>query len=114
LNLFGSARWIAAQTVLVPLAALNACAATRLHVVVGLTSAVCASCIVYVFPGVAFLAADRGRAGYEQERRRREGCTPALRRIVAMALIKLGTFIMVTGTIANAADARPGGKGGAR
>jgi hypothetical protein len=31
-----------------------------------------------------------------------------------MALIKLGTFIMVTGTIANAADARPGGKGGAR
>ena len=65
-------------------------------------------------PGVAFLAADRGRAGYEQERRRREGCTPALRRIVAMALIKLGTFIMVTGTIANAADARPGGKGGAR
>ena len=107
MNLFGSARWIAAQTVLVPLAALNACAATRLHVVVGLTSAVCASCIVYVFPGVAFLAADRGRAGYEQERRRREGCTPALAARGDSAH-QARHVHHGHGTIANAADADRG------
>jgi hypothetical protein len=50
----GSWRWIGLQTCLVSASLLCACIFTELHVVVGLTAAVCASCIIYIFPGLAY------------------------------------------------------------
>jgi hypothetical protein len=52
--LFGSWRWIVVQTGLVSLSLLCACTVTELHIVIGLTAAICASCIIYIFPGLAY------------------------------------------------------------
>ena len=93
---FGSTRWVATQTFLVPVTMACACVATELHVVVGLTAAVCASCIIYIFPGVATLAAARGEAST------RRGGT------AAGGLLAMGLFVMTAGTWANAMDAARG------
>ena len=98
---FGSTRWVATQTILVPVTMACACVATELHVVVGLTAAVCASCIIYIFPGVATLAG----AGGEVASRRKTAA--------AGGLLAMGLFVMTAGTWANAMDAARGRVGGA-
>ena len=128
----GSLRWMVTQTCLVGSSLLFACLLTKLHVVVGLSAAVCASCIVYIFPGLAYYNLVNNNNDDDDDEEEEEGevvegagegddgdegekASPGVTRRVVMplSLAILGGLVMVAGTTANVADAlRGGGHGG--
>lgn len=137
----GTWRWIAVQTCLVSTSLLCACLLKQLHVVIGLTAAVFASCIIYIFPGLAYFnhmklvnaaadaAAPAARGGGEEEGAAGAAAgagdegeddakgvwrTTMRAAVFPWLLVSLGCFVMVAGVAANLVEAFTGRAGPGR